>query len=302
MPNIDVSLKSWLTEILKQILALTGILAALAYWLGYAYARGFYKALNIDIGMLQLQWSDYLTFGWLYLFGGGLILVVIISLGVTMLTYYYFFAPLFDEFFEKHKIATGRLSILVCIAVLIFILRNQLLAFWRSLANPWLTLIIVFALLVFLSYRFRDSIRKMMILWFEKLRSPQYGDRLDILFIYGRNLTALIVVLYLFLALMLLLRTQAENSGVAAGYLHLTTEATQAELISPLPLVSSSAKNLDIYTTKNLIFLFYNAGHYYLSTELDSSNNCKPRDVIVINEKDLIGFRKIPTSQKICIP
>jgi hypothetical protein len=303
MPDKEVTTKLWFAEILKQVLAFASVLSALAYWLGYIYAEGFYNALNIDVTMLQLQWSDYLAFGWIFLGGGGLLLGMIVSIGVSVLIYYYFLAPLFDDLLKKYKVLLGRLLALGYIIYMVFETRYHLLAFWQNLSTPWrIVLIVAFVLVIFLSYLFRNPIQRMMIRWVEKLRSPEYGNRLDTLFLFSRNLVVLIVALGLFLAFMVFLGSQAERVGEEIGFQYLSNKTTQAEIVSSLPLMPGSVESDGVFTKKDLVFLFYNAGHYYLSSELDPADNCKPQDVIVVNEKDLIGFRKISSPNRICVP
>jgi len=284
---IDVKHPSWLTELLKQLLAYSGVLASVSYLFGRAYYQGYFDTLGIDISFIHLSWIEYLESGWIYLWATGVLWVIVFEYGLFGLIIFTFVAPLFDEWASKHKRLLGAFLLLTFIVVVIYTNRLAVLKFLQARSPlQW----VLFLVLIGLVLRFKKSITKLLSSWYEILRSnPKYFDRIDKYALVSDRLLLQIIILLIFIVTVYFVSLGADNFGKFSGTLYLNQKAKNVELVSSIPIISNAVKNLDnVYVQDDLRFLFFNDGHYFLS-KLDGK--CKLQEVFVMDQSNVESIK-----------
>jgi len=297
LETTENKIPTWSSELIKQLLAYSSILAALSYLLGRAYYQGYFEALGVDISFIQLSWIEYLESGWLFLLATGMLWIIILEYVLFALIILNFIIPLLEDWARAYRKLLGFVVMLIGVAPVIYINRS---AIWDFLLTRSFFTWIMFAVFIVLILVLRKSIGKFFSSWKEALyANPKYVERLDRYFLINDRLLLQIGALLIFIITFYLISLGANNFGKGAGVLFLNKQAKAIELVSSMPIVSSTASaTTDVYVQDDLRLLAFNNGYYFLS-KLDK--NCRPQEVFVVDESNIVSIRMTqPSSSQIC--
>jgi hypothetical protein len=302
MSNVaETEHSTWLSDLIRQLVAYSSIFGAMSYFFGRSYFKGYFDALGIDISFIDLPVYEYLEKGWLFLWRSGLILIMTFAYVLFALIIYNLFVSIFNEWVKKHKKAYLISIFMIATVILILINLTAPLNFFRSLTSLGrLGLVATIMILILLIFLFRKSIKKKFSAWIDLINSDAHRlKKVDSLLQTSDKVFLQFILLLVFLFIFYSSSVNAQDLGHDAGVLYLNTKADIVELTTSAGIFQPTSSTASASPSTNLRFLYFNNGHYFLS-KVDSE--CKPQEIWIVDESNVISIRMMEPSSNIICP